>query len=461
MKDSSHTIGVFGGAFDPPHLGHVLLPAWLRARGLVDRVVVAPCVDHPFGKTMHPFRDRLEWTRAAMADHGDYVEISAIEHELHEQHGPPSHTLRLLEAVQDQHPQARVRLVVGSDIVARGDTASWHRWDEIERRFAPIVVPRMGYAEPGRCSLPEVSSSDVRDWLSSLRPSGPDGRADAEAHARLEEALPHRVLALLRPPTRGTIWLVGQGHVAAHARPWLRARGWEVVPIGGYDAALGRAAWPKTPPAAIWVLVRDVAMPAVCDGLAGAGLPAGQVVLHGSGSLRADDPRALGRLVERALAVGTVHPICSLRKQRVDPRLFERTAFGIEGAPAAAAFARELVRGQPVVDLGGFDELARRRYHGACALVANHLAAIELAGDDSLASLGVSPDLREHVLRGLLESALGNLLELGFPAGVSGPATRGDLVAIAAHRDALPPAAAELYDVLARQLVDRLRAAKG
>ncbi|HET6582501.1 MAG TPA: DUF2520 domain-containing protein [Nannocystaceae bacterium] len=451
MKDSSQTIGVLGGAFDPPHIGHVLLPAWLRARGLVDHVVVAPVVEHPFGKTMHPFADRLAWTRAAMADHGDFVETSAIEHELHERHGPPSHSLRLLEAVAARHPGARVRLVVGSDIVARGETASWHRWDEIERRFAPIVVPRMGHADPGSCPLPEVSSSDVRAWLS---------RGDDEARARLEAALPHRVLALLRPPSRGTIGLVGQGHVAAHARPWLRARGWEVVPIGGHDAAQGRAVWPGSPPSAIWVLVRDAAMPAVCDGLAAAGLPAGQIVLHASGSLRADDARALGRLAER-FAIGTIHPICSLRKQRVDPRLFERTAFGIEGTPAADAFARALVDGHAIVDLRGLDELARRRYHGACALVANHLAAIELAGDDALASLAIAQDVRAHVLRVLLESALGNLLALGFPAGVSGPATRGDMVAIAAHRDALPPAAAELYDVLARQLVERLRASAG
>jgi nicotinic acid mononucleotide adenylyltransferase/predicted short-subunit dehydrogenase-like oxidoreductase (DUF2520 family) len=451
VKQWVHTIGVFGGAFDPPHLGHVLLPAWLRARGLVDRVVVAPCVEHPFGKPMSAFVDRLAWTRAAMADLGDIVETSAIERDLHEAHGPPSHTLRLLEAVAGRNPGARVRLVVGSDIVARGETAKWHRWGEIEARFAPIVVPRMGYADPQSCPLPEVASTDVRAWLV---------RDDDDARARLEQALPARVLALVRPPSRGPVWLVGQGHVAAHAGPWLRARGWDVVALGGHAVAEGRVSWPAAPPAAIWVLVRDPAMPAVCERLASAGLPAGQVVLHGSGTLLATDPKALGTLVDRGFAVGTLHPICSLRKQRVDPRLFERTAFGLEGAPAAAAIARAFVGENPVVDLQGFDALQRRRYHGACALVANHLAAIELAGDDALASLGVDERLRAHVLGVLLESALGNLLELGFPAGVSGPAARGDLAAVAHHRDALPPAAAELYDVLAKQLVARLNAAR-
>lgn len=450
MTASVPTIGVFGGAFDPPHVGHVLLATWLRARGLVDRVVVAPCADHPFGKSMRPFADRVAWMRAAMADLGDFVEVSDLEGELLERQGPPSHTLRLLEALAAGRAPARVRLVVGSDIVANGDTARWHRWEEIERKFAPIVVPRAGFADPATCPLPEIASRDVRAWLA---------RDDAEARARLEEAVPARVLALLRTPTRGTIWIVGRGHVAAHAAPWLRARGWAVLSIGGHDAAEGRARWPSAPPSAIWVLVRDPAMPAVCAALAEAGLPEGQALLHGSGTLRADDPKALGSVAER-FAVGTLHPICSLRKQRVDPRLFERTAFGLEGAPAADAIGRALVEGQPVVELGGFDALQRRRYHGACALVANHLAAIQLAGDDALASLGIDPSLRDHVLGVLLDSALGNLRALGFPAGVSGPAARGDLAAVAHHRDALPARAAELYDVLARQLVERLREAK-
>lgn len=443
-------IGVFGGAFDPPHLGHVLLPAYLRARGSVDRLIVAPCADHPFGKDLHPFADRLAWTRAAMADHGDFVETSAIEDELVAAHGPPSHTLRLLEAIAARHPDAEVRLVIGSDIVARGETARWHRWDEIERRFAPIVVPRMGYAPAESCALPDVSSTDVRAWLA---------RDDPEARQRLLTALPRRVLNLLQPPVRGAIWLVGRGNVAAHAEPWLRGRGFEVVTIGGHEAAQGRAAWPAELPEAIWVVVRDPAMPAVCDAIAA--LPGRPPVLHGSGSLRADDPRALGRLAERGFAVGTLHPICSLRKQRVDPRMFETTAFGIEGDPQAAAVAWSIAGDQPVVDLGGLDAMGRRRYHGACALVANHLAAIELAGDDALADVGVEPELRAYVLGVLLQSALGNLLALGFPAGVSGPAARGDLAAVAAHRDALPPRAAELYDVLARQLVERLREATG
>jgi nicotinate-nucleotide adenylyltransferase len=456
VKQYAHTIGVFGGAFDPPHLGHVLLPAWLRARGLVDRVIVAPCVDHPFGKPMSAFADRFAWTRAAMADLGDIAETSAIERELHEAHGPPSHTLRLLEAVAARHPGARVRLVVGSDIVARGETAKWHRWDEIERRFAPIVVPRMGYADPQACPLPDVSSTDVRAWL---------GRDDDDARARLAGAVPARVLALLQAPTRGTVWIVGQGHVAAHAGPWLRARGWNVLALGGHAVAEGRVDWPADLPAAVWVLVRDPAMPVVCERLAERFASAGwsvdaSVVLHGSGTLLATDPKALGSLAARGFAVGTLHPICSLRKQRVDPRLFERTAFGLEGAPLAVAMGRAFVGDGPLVDLGGFDALQRRRYHGACALVANHLAAIELAGDEALASLGIDAGLRAHVTAVLLESALGNLLELGFPAGVSGPAARGDLAAVAHHRDALPPAAAELYDVLAKQLVARLQAAQ-
>jgi predicted short-subunit dehydrogenase-like oxidoreductase (DUF2520 family) len=54
----------------------------------------------------------------------------------------------------------------------------------------------------------------------------------------------------------------------------------------------------------------------------------------------------------------------------------------------------------------------------------------------------------------LVASALANLLELGIPAGITGPVARGDTAAVQRHLDALPPDAAELY----RMLSDRLQA---
>ncbi len=437
-------LAVFGGAFDPPHLGHTLLPGYLRAIADVDRLLVAPCADHPLGKSMHPFASRLAWCRIAMAGFGPWVEVTAIERELAAAQPGPSYTLRLLEAVADRHPDMAVRLVVGSDIVRSGETARWHRWDEIERRFAPIVVPRAGWSD-GACPLPEVSSTDVRAWMAE----GTDA-----AWGRVADAVPAAVLRMLRaaaPP----IWIVGRGHVAAHLEPWLAAKGHPVTILGGHAIVDGTGVLPETPPKAVWIAVRDPVIPAVAQALVGR-LPPETIVVHAAGARRSED--VLAPLRAAGHPVGSLHPAASMRGAWVDPRILEGAAFGIEGDPAAVAWARQLVGAAPVIDLGGLDAHRRTAYHAACALVANHLAVITLEAEAVWRSLGADPSARTGFVASLLRSAVTNLLALGVPAGISGPATRGDAAGIAAHQGALPDGAAELYGFLGGKLLALLRA---
>lgn len=442
-------LGVFGGAFDPPHLGHTLLPGWLRARGSVDRLLVAPCADHPFGKSMHPFDARLEWTREAMSIWPSWVEVTALEAELARDHGSPSYTIRLLEAVAARHPDAQVRLVVGSDIVASGDTASWHRWSEIEGRFTPIVVPRMGFAEPGECALPQVSSSEVRQWLAE---------DTAEARAKLEAHVPKRVLAAMRASAGPTMWLVGQGHVGAHAGPWLRAKGWNVVELGARALVAG-AALPEGKPRAVWIVVRDPAVPEVAKALVAAGLPTDVPVLHAAGSRRAID--LLGPLAEAGHPIGSLHPAVAMRRERPDPTALARASFGIEGDAAAQAIARQWVGDAPVSELDGLSADDRMAYHAACALVANHLAPIDCAADETWARLGIPAAVREVTRATLWWSAMANLQVLGVPAGITGPAVRGDQATIELHARALGGEAGELYRLLSARLVALIQRRKG
>lgn len=441
--NSAPVLGVLGGAFDPPHLGHVLLPAYLRARGWVDRVIVAPVADHPFGKSMPPFAERLAWCRAAMADYGPWLEVSDIECELAAADPGPSYTLRLLEAIAARHPSSVVRLVVGSDITASGDTAKWHRWDEIERRFAPLVVPRAGYAPPDHCALPEVSSRAIRGWIAEGTPA---------AAAKLAEAVPAAVLAMLRP-TGASVWLVGTGHVRAHAEPFLRRRGHAVTVLGGHATADG-GPLPAAPPDVVWIAVRDPAITPIAAALVGR-LPPGTVVLHAAGARRSQD--VLAPLRAAGHPCGSLHPAASMRAGATPPSILDHAAFGIEGDPAADAMARRLVGPAPVFDLNGLDARARTAYHAACALVANHLAVLTLEAESVWQDLGADAALRTALLGSLLTSAVTNLLALGVPAGISGPATRGDRAGIAAHRDALPPGAAAVYEWVGTRLLERLQ----
>lgn len=158
-------IAVYGGSFDPPHVGHAMVAAWLRWTGHAEEVWLVPTFAHAFGKQLTPFDTRRRWCEALAADVGPWVRVCTVESELPE----PSYTIDTLQALAAAHPQHRFRLVVGGDVL--GQVQDWRRWDLIQERFEPLVVGRAGYPPvPGAVSFPEVSSTEIRARLSQGQP---------------------------------------------------------------------------------------------------------------------------------------------------------------------------------------------------------------------------------------------------------------------------------------------------
>jgi nicotinate-nucleotide adenylyltransferase len=159
-------VAVYGGSFDPPHVGHAMVAGWLLWTGRVDRVWLVPAYQHAFDKQLRPFEQRLELCRALARDvDPERIEVLDIEARL----PTPSYTLHTLEALADQHPQHRFRLVVGADVLEQ--TEHWHAWERIQRNFAPIVVGRDGYPPvPDAPVFPGVSSTEIRRRLAQGLP---------------------------------------------------------------------------------------------------------------------------------------------------------------------------------------------------------------------------------------------------------------------------------------------------
>ncbi|HEX7477523.1 MAG TPA: nicotinate (nicotinamide) nucleotide adenylyltransferase [Polyangiales bacterium] len=158
----SETIAVYGGSFDPPHVAHTLVVAYVLATQPVDRVLVVPAAEHPFGKRLSTFAHRVRMCELAMQDLRR-VEISPIEREL----PAPSLTLHTLQALSKRHPGAQLRLVIGSDLLA--ETHAWHNFARIEELAPPIIVERQGHTRSGvdAPALPAVSSTQIRKRLRS------------------------------------------------------------------------------------------------------------------------------------------------------------------------------------------------------------------------------------------------------------------------------------------------------
>ncbi len=160
-------IGVYGGSFDPPHVGHAMVAGWLLWTGRVDRVWLVPAFRHAFDKRSRPFDERVRLCRAMAADvDAERVGVEDIESGL----PVPSYTLHTLRALRERHAGAhRLQLVVGADVLDQ--TEHWHAWELIQREFSPIVVGRVGWPEvPAAPSFPGVSSTAIRAALAEGRP---------------------------------------------------------------------------------------------------------------------------------------------------------------------------------------------------------------------------------------------------------------------------------------------------
>jgi nicotinate-nucleotide adenylyltransferase len=160
---TAERIAIYGGSFDPPHLGHVLSVAWALSAAEIDSVWVIPTWKHAFDKEHRAsFEERLALAELAFAPFREVL-VSDVERRL----GGVSRTLVTLEALQAERPGAVFRLLIGADVLPT--TSRWHRWEEVARLAPPLVVGREGYPAPEGCpiSIPNVNSTEIRLRLSN------------------------------------------------------------------------------------------------------------------------------------------------------------------------------------------------------------------------------------------------------------------------------------------------------
>lgn len=153
-------VAVFGGSFNPPHVGHGMVASWLLWTGQAERVILMPTADHPFAKALQPYELRVRWCEAFARQLGPGVSVSTLEGE----RKGPSYTFDTLELLSERHPKDTFRPVLGADLI--DGTSRWHRWEELEAKYPPIFVGRQGYPSlPMAPTFPKVSSTHIRTLL--------------------------------------------------------------------------------------------------------------------------------------------------------------------------------------------------------------------------------------------------------------------------------------------------------
>ena len=136
MSGKPQRIGVFGGAFDPPHLGHVALAQAAVAQWDLSQLLVVPT-----GQPLHKRRalsaahHRLAMCALAFSA-VPQVRVDAREIE----RSGPSFTVDTLEALQREHPGAQLCLIIGQDQAQT--LQNWHRASDLARLAIIYVAAR-------------------------------------------------------------------------------------------------------------------------------------------------------------------------------------------------------------------------------------------------------------------------------------------------------------------------------
>ncbi|HEX5270171.1 MAG TPA: nicotinate-nucleotide adenylyltransferase [Gemmataceae bacterium] len=179
-------IGVFGGTFDPVHLGHLILAEQCREQGRLDEVWFVPAGQPPHKphQAVSPFRHRAEMLRLATAGHAAFR-----VNELESERPGPSYTVDTLDELRKAHPTAEWFFLVGSDTLAE-----LHEWRDpagIVRRAGLLVMARgdervmsadelrasLGLPEGERLSVEVVATPRIEIASRDLRRRAAEGRS--------------------------------------------------------------------------------------------------------------------------------------------------------------------------------------------------------------------------------------------------------------------------------------------
>ena len=135
-------IGVFGGAFDPVHLGHLIVAERCREDAALDEVWFLPSYKppHKAGRDLTRFEHRVEMTTLAVTGQPAF-RVEPIEKDL----PPPNYTADTLAELRTRHPGDAFALILGADSFL--DLPGWHDPGRVVAQAEIVVVGRSGFFE--------------------------------------------------------------------------------------------------------------------------------------------------------------------------------------------------------------------------------------------------------------------------------------------------------------------------
>ena len=140
-------IGVFGGTFDPVHLGHLILAEQCREQAKLDRVLFVPAASPPHKQqqSLTPFAQRVEMLALALSGN-----LTFQIDELEKDRTGPSFTVDTLTLLTERNPGDTLAFMIGSDSLR--DLPAWYQPKRILELAELLVMERSDWP----CACPDA-----------------------------------------------------------------------------------------------------------------------------------------------------------------------------------------------------------------------------------------------------------------------------------------------------------------
>ncbi|CAM2854593.1 nicotinate-nucleotide adenylyltransferase [Latilactobacillus sakei] len=158
-------VGIMGGTFNPPHLGHLIMAEQVGTQLGLDKVLFMPDATPPHVDTKKtlPAKHRVEMVKRAITDNPLFgLSMAEIER------GGVSYTYETIVALKKQYPNTDFYFIIGGDMVDYLPT--WHRIDDLVQLVQFVGIQRTGYSRQTPypvlwvdAPLVDISSTQIRN----------------------------------------------------------------------------------------------------------------------------------------------------------------------------------------------------------------------------------------------------------------------------------------------------------
>ena len=161
-------VGIYGGTFDPIHLGHLHVITQLIEKNLVDQLLVVPA-GMPLLRESAPIatgQQRRTMCQLALADLPADIATKVQVNPIEILRTGPSYAIDTVEAVAQNYPDDTIVLIIGQDAAEKLD--QWHRIDELRGMVEFLVIGRPGFVGNGvDIGALDVAATTIRQGLSA------------------------------------------------------------------------------------------------------------------------------------------------------------------------------------------------------------------------------------------------------------------------------------------------------